>query len=699
MKATLTRRGFLKVATLTGTGLAMQIFLPGCTSSTEPAPTATPTRLPPTPTVTPEPTLTPVPEPTLTPTPAATAWTEPDVLVTIGDNGLITVTVPRTEMGQGARTVAAMILAEELGADWSNVRVKQAVADLKYGDQLTGGSLSTGAMFGPMRKAGAVARTILVAAAADLWGVDPTSCFTENGNVIHRDSDRRLPFANLVTKALAMPPVDPAEVTLKALDGKFNLIGTRIGRIDNPEIVTGKAIYGLDVRLPGMLFATVARPPVFGETLDTFDDTAARAISGVRDVVKIGSGVAVVAENTWAAIKGRAALIVNWSAGKYEDLNTVDLGQKLIERATEPLDDPDILEAFYEVPYLAHATMEPMNCVADLQADGCDLWVPTQNPMGAKNRVTQVVTGLPAEAVTVNVTLMGGGFGRRLEGGLNVSPLPVGTDYVMEAVQISRAVGAPVQVVWTRDDDLQHDIYHPMTLKRMRANRNDIKSLVADRYVTSAPIPTGNYRAVENVADAFAHECFVDEFAAATNVDPLDLRRQIVPRAALPVLELAASKGNWGAPLPSGQGRGLAYHASWGLTHVATVAEVEVGSDGQVRVLRVVTAVDCGLAINPDLIEGQIESGIIFGLTTAFKEAIAVERGRVLQTNFHDSPMLRFDEAPKIEVYIVPSDSSVPKGVGEMSNPVVVPAVVNAIYAATGKRLRRLPIKPEDLRA
>lgn len=691
MKTPITRRGFLKIATMTGTGVAMQILLPGCT-----APTASPTPLPTDTSVPPTPTAAPTPTPT--PIPAASAWLEPDVLVTIGDNGIVTVTVPRSEMGQGARTVAAMVLAEELGADWSLVRVKQAVADNVYGLQTTGGSGSTGAMYGPMRKAGAVARTILITAAAELWGVDPKTCVAENGNVSHADSNRQVPFGELVAKALAMPPIDPAEVKLKNLDGNYKIIGTRVERIDNQDIVTGKAIYGLDARVPGLLYATVARPPVFGEELESFDDAAARAVRGVRDVVEISSGVAVVAENTWAAIKGREALTVTWTPGKNEDLNTANLAQKLIDRATEPNDDPDILQAFYEVPYLAHATMEPMNCVAHVQADACEMWVPTQNPMVIRNRVSSIL-GLPTEAVTVNVTLMGGGFGRRLEGDLSLSPLPTGTDYSMEAVQISKQMGAPVQVVWTRDDDFQHDIYHPMTLKRMTVNRNDIKSLTAERYSTSAPIPTGNYRAVENVADAFAHECFVDEFAVATNIDPLELRRQIVTKAALPVLEMAASKGNWGAPMPNGQGRGLAYHATWGTTHVATVAEVEVTSDGQVRVLRVVSAVECGLAINPDLVEGQIESGIVFGLTTLFKEAITIEKGRVLQSNFNNSPLLRFDETPKIEVYILPSDSSIPKGVGEMSNPVVVPAVVNAIYAATGKRLRRLPIKPEDLRA
>jgi len=686
----MSRRSFLKVATTTGAGLAIQIFLPGCTSPT-PIPTDAHT-LPPQPTLETEPTATGTPEPP--------AWLQPSVYLTIGNDGLVTITVNRSEMGQGVRTAFPMIVAEELGADWSSIRVEQAPADYMYGTQLTGGSNSIGTMYGPLRQAGALAREMLIAAAAVIWGVDKESCFTENGLVIHKATGQQLPFGSLVSQALAMPIPDAASVPLKPNTEALRILGTRVGHIEAPHIVTGRAIYGLDVRVPGMLYAVVARAPVIGGKVSSFDDAQAKDITGVRHVVQIDSGVAVVADNTWAAIKGRESLRVTWDDGPNGELNSADLAQTLFALTSGTLAaDNGVLEATYEVPFMAHATMEPMNCVADVRPDECHIWVPTQNPMAVK-QIAARLTGLPANAVNVNVTLLGGGFGRRLEGDLRLGPLPVGTDYAAEAVQISQAVGAPAQVVWTREDDIQHDIYHPLTAVYVRARLDNVKSLTTKRLSAQSSIPVGNWRAVTNVADAFARECFLDEFAAATGTDPLELRRKSLSSSAMALLDLAASKVGWDSALPEGHGRGIAYHATWGTTGVAMVAEVSVDRDGLVQVRRVVCAVDCGLVINPDGVEAQMEGGIIFGLTAALKGPITVEKGRVQQSNFHDYPLLRFDESPEIEIHIMPSTpASYPKGIGEMGNPVIMPAVANAVFAATGKRIRRLPIRAEDLRA
>jgi CO/xanthine dehydrogenase Mo-binding subunit len=590
-----------------------------------------------------------------------------------------------------------MIVAEELCADWSTVRVEQAPASNAYGDQTTGGSTSIQTYYGPLRGAGAVGRELMIEAAAQTWGVAKDTCYAQHNLVFHQPSQKQLTYAELVRQAGALPVPKAGASPLK--DPKdFTLIGTSVGRVDNPDIVTGKAVYGLDVRLPGMLFATVARCPVFGGTLVKFDDAKARAVPGVRAVVPIDCGVAVVAENTWAAIQGRAALLATWDEGANAKLNSAEIEKQLLDKATALKTAEGEMAAVYTFPYFGHVNMEPMNCTADVHSDRCEVWVPTQNPQAAFSTVTRLLPEVPSKAIRVNVTLVGTGLGRRLEMTAGGS-MPPQANYVSQAVQVSKAVGAPVQVMWTREDDLHHDLYHPLSVYRVTARLDDIGSLSAERYEAYAEVPAGYWRSVTNPPEAFARASFMGEYAAATKVDPLALYKTYLasnPRA-MAVVDLAASKAGWGTPLPDRTGRGLAYHATWDVTHVAEVAEVAVAKDGTVRVNRVVCAVDCGLAVNPNMVIAQMESAIVFGLTAVLKEAITIEGGRVTQNNYSDYPILRFDEMPAIEVYIVPSTQS-PTGVGEMGNPPLAPAVANAIFAAIGKRVRRLPIHAEDLR-
>jgi isoquinoline 1-oxidoreductase beta subunit len=409
-------------------------------------------------------------------------------------------------------------------------------------------------------------------------------------------------------------------------------------------------------------------------------------------VVQINEGLAVVAASTWAAIKGREALQIEWDEGENADLSSGSIRESLTQALPQPegdaQNDPTRLSAAYDIPFLAHATMEPMNCTADVRAESCEVWAPTQDPQRAKQRVVRI-TQLPTEAVTLHVTLIGGGFGRRLQ-----------VDYVEQAVRLSQAIGAPVQVLFTREDDVQHDFYHPLSYNTVDARWDAEKRLVGMPRVRSLPVltgvPTGAWRSVQNFTDAFARECFLDEVAAATDRDPVELRLDLLPTRAGAVVELAATRAQWGSALPEGWGRGIAYYATFDVTHVAQVVELSVAADGTVRVQRVVCAVDCGTVINPDTVVAQMEGGIAFGLTAALKAAVTVENGRAQQSNFHDYPLLRMDEMPPVEVYIVPSDAR-PTGIGEMGVPPIAPAVANAVYAATGKRVRRLPIRAEDL--
>jgi isoquinoline 1-oxidoreductase beta subunit len=715
--AKISRRVFLKVSAGAGASFVLGAYLSGCENAAvvepTPGPVATglaaqPTSAPAATALVAEPTSAPaatalVAEPTLAPAatalaaeptliPATAAFT-PDVFLRIENNNIVTITVSRSEMGQGVRTALPMIVAEELDADWSMVRVEQALADDKYGRQNTFGSRSIISMWDTLRQTGATARAMLVAAAAQTWGVDAQELATESGVVIHRATNRRLTYGQLVETAAQLPV--PAQVALKDPQ-EFRLIGAPNGQADAASMIDGSAVYGIDVRLPGMRYAVVARSPVFGGRLVDYDAAPALAVAGVRQVVALGDALAVVADTTWAAMRGRAALGITWDPGSNAQLSSAGVQQALRRRLPGAQSQAAQLEAIYEIPYYAHATMEPMNCTADVRADRCDLWAPTQAPQGARAAASQI-TGLPLEAVTAHVTLMGMGLGRRSA-----------TDFVGEAIQVSKAIGEPVQVLWTREDDMQHDFYHPTSVHHLRARLDpaaEIQIQTAGGNRREGQIPTGAWRSVSNFPQAFIRESFVDELAAALGQDPYELRRQRLTHAAhRAVLELAAGKAGWGQPLPAGSGRGIAFYIYGGGenqaaergTYVAQVVEAAVSGDGSVRVQRVVCAVDCGIAINPAMIAAQIEGGIVHAITATLKGAITVEAGRVQQHNFDDYPLLRMGEMPVVEVYIVPT-ARPPQGMGEMGVPTLAPALANAIFNATGKRVRRLPIRAEDL--
>jgi isoquinoline 1-oxidoreductase subunit beta len=666
MSAKISRRNFLKLTGAASGGLVLAIYLEGCL----PGGIETPTIIS---TITPE----------GSPTPRPPFDWEADIYLKLDQDGVLTFTAFRSEMGQGIRTALAMLAAEELGIEWSSVRIVQADADRDYGDQLTGGSVSISTYYDAMRLAGARARQMLVEAAAQAWDVEPAQCQAEAGFVIHPDGAQKLFYGDLVEDASKL--TRPKGVKLKD-PSAFKIVGTGLGHWDAPQIVTGNAVFGLDVRVPGMSFAAMARCPVFGGTFASYDDAEAKAIRGVKQVVPLDDRIAVVAENSWAAIQGRNALKVTWDEGRNATLDS----QQMMTNAADRLKNAtkgDLLEAFYEIPYEAHATMEPMNCTAHFQNGICEVWAPTQNPQDVQRAVANVC-GIPQDQVTVHVPLIGGGFGRRLQ-----------TDYAEEAALLSKAIAGPVQVVWTRDDDLRHDFYHPMAVQYASVSLG--KPEIPSMHVASGTgVPTGAWRSVDQFTRAYGEQSFIDEMAAALQRDPLDLRLELYKdnERALGVIHLAAEKSNWGESLPAGQGRGLAYFATFGVTHVAHVAEVTVDASGKVRVNRVVCAVDCGQVVNPDNVAAQMQGGIVFGLTAALKAEATVKNGRVQQSNFHDYPIWRMDEMPVIEVHIVPSTNR-STGIGEMGVPPIAPAIANAIHAATGKRIRHIPIKPEDLKA
>jgi isoquinoline 1-oxidoreductase beta subunit len=668
----LTRRDFLKVSAAAGVGIVISIYLPGCLQADR--------------------------------TPAATtepaAALAPNLFVTISTDGQVTITCPRPDMGQGTRTALPMILAEELGADWASVQVKQADADPAYGDQQTGGSTSIQVYYDPLRRAGAVGRALLIAAAAQLWSAPPESCTARNGLVTNRETGEQFSFGELVETAMTLPVPNPVAAGLSD-PSEFTLIGTTVPRFDAPDIVTGRAVFGMDVRAQGVLYAAVARCPSFGGRLAGYDDAAALAVPGVVRVVEIQCGmdgttptrgVAVVARDTWSAIQGRSALRVDWEEGDGASLDSAQIEGQLRERAAIEATEGRLV-AYYRVPYYSHAPMEPINSIAWVHEDRCEIWAPTQNPQLLRDRIAQTYH---FSEVVLHVPLVGGGFGRRLEFA-NTPGGNLPAMHLTEAVNISREVGAPVHVVWTRDDDIHFDYFQPLSVTRMTATLGNINSIQERRLDAAGyAVPTGALRAVTNIPQAFAHESFMDEYAAATGQDPVEVRRQVLQPRARTVLDLAAEQAGWGSPLPPGRGRGAAIHSTWGVSPCAEVAEVSVDADGRVRVERVVAAIDCGVAINPDLVRAQVEGGIIFGLSTTLKGEITIVGGRVQQSNFHDYPLLGMSESPEIEVHIVESTED-PTGIGEMANPPISAAVANAIFAATGKRVRRLPIRPEDI--
>lgn len=666
--------------------------------------------------------------------------------VRIAQDGTVTVVVDKAEMGQGVTTALPMLVAEELEVDMARVRTEFAPAAPLYtnallGAQVTGGSTSVRSSWEKLRQAGAIVRERLIAAAAQTWNVPKGECRAENGAVIHPPTHRRLEYGALA--AMAAEIAAPDRVPLKD-PAHFRLIGKPLPHLDTADKVTGRAMFGTDVKVPGMLVAVVARCPVFGGRVKSFDARRALAVKNVRHVVRIDTGVAVVATDFWSAVQGRDALKVQWDEGPYAGLSSARISHMFRAAVRQPAavarSEGDAaralrtlrkkIEASYELPYLAHATPEPMNCTAHVRPDGCDIWVPTQAPGGAQ-QVAAEITGLPRRSVKVHGTYLGGGFGRRLE-----------QDFVAEAVQVAKAiVGVPVQVMWTRTDDLRHDFYRPASFHHLKAALGQdgmpaawthrivspsasareapdagaggvdegavdgaanlpyaIPNIRVD-YVMQEPwVPIGAWRSVGHSQNAFAVECFLDELAAAGEKDPYELRRQLLHRhpRQQAVLELAARKGDWGDPLPPGRGRGIAAHASFG-SCVAQVVEVTVSAEGEVRVDRVVCTIDCGTAVNPNIVEAQMEGSVIFGLSAALTGEITLRRGRVVQKDIHEYPALRMRDAPVIEVHIMPS-RELPCGVGEPGVPPIAPALVNAIFAATGRRVRRLPVRTADLR-
>jgi len=708
--ASLSRRTFIKTATAAGGGLMIGVYLPIHPSTSL----------------------------------RGAGTFEPNVWIKVSADESVRIMLTMLEMGQGVMTSMPMLVAEELDFDWKKIKTEWAGADPKYGNpnfggqQLTAGSNSVRGMWKVLRESGAAARSMLVTAAAQTWNVPESSCTTDNGVVMHQASGRKLTYGALVDKAAALPV--PKTVALK--DPKdFKVLGKSLARLDVPEKVNGTAGFGIDVKLPGLLTARVVRCPVFGGKVAKFNADKAKAVPGVKNVVQISSGIAVVADNYWSASKGAQALEITWDEGALAKLTSADILKKQAELAQQPgkvarndgnaeaaLKSSQGFERTFEAPFLAHATMEPMNCTADVRADRCDVYVPTQGQTPS-HQAAVAASGLPADKVKVYVTYMGGGFGRRGEG-----------DFVADAVETSKAVGKPVKVVWSREDDMQHDYYRPVSYARMwgavdssgkptvfmqrMVQQSLIKRIgalppngvdfisvdgsanlpytipnVRIEYIEHDPgVPFGFWRSVGASFQGFVVEAFIDELAAVAKKDPFEFRRDLLGKSPRhkAVLELAAEKAGWSKPAPAGRGRGIAVMDAFG-SILAQVTEVSVDTRGNVRVHKVVCTVDTGWVINPDTIKAQMEGGIVYGLTAALKGEITIQNGRVVQKHFGDYPVMRHNEMPEIEVHIVPSTET-PGGIGEPSTALAAGSLVNAIAAATGKRIYKLPIKPEMLR-
>ena len=687
-----------------------------------------------------------------------------DAWVRITPDNRVTLILGKSEMGQGIMTALPMILAEELCVDWKNVKVEQAPTNPKIYELGTGGSGSVAGSWLPLRRAGAAAREMLIAAAAQKWEVGGDTCKAVDGQVVHGNPKRYLSYGELVEAAAKLPIPNFNTVPLKNSDD-FTLLGHDMRRYEARAKATGTAVFGIDSRVPGMLYAVVARCPVVGGKLVSFDAAKAKAVPGVRDVIAFetsGSGasttggVAVLATNSWAAMQGRNALEVKWDFGAAAKESSAGLHEQFLANAAKPgkivRNDGDAdtvlassskkMEAAYEFPFAAHACMEPMNCTVAVRPDGAEAWVPTQAPQWAQAVIAEA-TKLPPEKVIVHTTLMGGGFGRRYQ-----------ADFVMEAAQVAKSAGKPVMVLWTREDDMQHDFYRPASYHKMQGTLDANGNLAAWKHfqtstsiaakwrqngaekpeqgefgtgstipyqtpsirieytLAESSVPRAWWRSVEHSTSGFVVESFIDELATAAGQDPLAFRLKLIggdrkiplfdaekepplDTARLKgVLQLAAEKAGWGKPLPKGQGHGIAAFYSFD-SYTAAVAEVSV-NDGAVKLERLVYAVDCGRPINPEGVRAQVESAAIYGLSAASYDAITISGGRVEQGNFNDYRMPRMNDAPKTEVYVVMSKEE-PTGIGEPGLPVMAPAMCNAIFAATGKRVRRLPIQARDL--
>ncbi len=713
----ISRRDFLKAGALLGGGLILGISLPESALSAKQSPKAASASL--------------------------------NAFVRIGSDDTVTIIVNHSEMGQGVYTSLPMLVNEELEADWAKVRFEAAAVDAAYnhtayGTQMTGGSSSVWSEYDRLRQMGVAAREMLIAAAAAQWKVDPSTCRAEKGNVIHA-SGKKLSYGKLAKKASALPV--PKDVKLKD-PSQYTIIGKPMRRLDTPEKVNGAAKFGMDVSLPGMLTAVIARPPVFGAKVKSVKDEKAKAVPGVKVVAQVPSGVAVIAKDFWSAKKGRDELEIMWDEGPNSKLSTAGMRGQFVDLAKTPglaakrEGDVDAamtkavkqLSAEYEVPYLAHATMEPMNCTVDLKKNSCEIWTGTQFQTMDRNAAAEVA-GLKPEQVKVHTMYLGGGFGRR------ANPA---NDFVKEAVHVAKAAKAPVKVIWTREDDTQGGYYRPMWYDRIAAGLDEkgnpvawkhtivgqsilagtsfesmmvkngidqvsvegaadlpyaVPNILVDLHSPKIGVPVLWWRSVGHSHTAFVVESFLDELAAGAGKNPYEYRKQLLanhPRH-LGVLNLAAEKAGWGTPVPSGRARGIAVHESFG-SFIAQVAEVSISPAGDIRVHKVVCAVDCGKYVNPDTIRAQMESGIVFGLSAALHGAITLKEGKVEQSNFHDYPLLRLGEMPEVEVHIVESKEK-SGGIGEPGVPPIAPAVANAVFALTGKRIRKLPMTSEVVKA
>ena len=656
----------------------------------------------------------------------------PSVYLNINSDGVVTIIFHRSELGQGVKTALPMLIAEELEVDWNKIVIQQSDADVKYGNQSTGGSTSIRLNWEPLRVAGATARVMLITAAANKWKVSPENCYAENGFVINKLNKEKFSYGELVEDASKLPV--PKNVKLK--DPKdFKLIGKRVHRVDTPDKIHGKTKYGIDLVIPGMYYAAVSRCPTFGGSVKSFDATKAKSLPGVTDVVQISNGIAVIADSTWHAFNGRDALDITWDLGQYANVNTEDIRNELIKgtksegyefegrgNINKEIEGEKTVEATYEVPFITHAPLEPMNCVAIVENNKAEIWAGSQTPQDAKSSVAKTL-GFKDDNVTVHILLSGGAFGRRLV-----------NDFAVEAAEISKASGKHIKLTWTREEDMKFGWYRPPSMHvlkgsvkedgeplkfshhvvapsitQMRFNRNlppqyyDIKEGTVDleykipnmsiRGTTIfTHVPISWLRSVYHTQNPFAVECFIDEMAYAANKDPYEFRRDMLPDDSRlkNVLIVAAEKSGWGKKLPKGKGMGIAISACYD-SFTAQVAEVTI-LNNKLKVDRYVAIIDCGIVVNPDLMESQLQGAIAFALSAALKGEITIKNGGVEQSNFDDYPILTYKEMPVVDVHYIRNNYKV-GGVGETGMAACAPALCNAIFAATGKRIRRLPVR------